>query len=89
MNNIILSRDALFHNRTESMSLEELCRFDTMLRINHVINSALTSDDRERSSGKCLTMQFTTFLDKLRRAFEATVKQEEICGDILIFDDFI
>ena len=89
MNNIILSRDALFHNRTESMSLEELCRFDTMLRINHVINSALTSDDRERSSGKCLTMQFTTFLDKLRRAFEATVKQEETCGDILIFDDFI
>ncbi len=71
------------------MSLEELCRFDTMLRINHVINSALTSDDRERSSGKCLPMQFTTFLSKLKTAFEATVIQENTCGDILIFDDFI
>ena len=71
------------------MSLEALCRFDTMLQINHIVNCALTSDDRERSSGRCLTMQFTSFLEKLRKSFEATVRQERLCDDILVFDDFI
>lgn len=71
------------------MSLDELCRFDIMLRINHIINIALTPDGRERSSGKCLTMQFTTFIERLRQAFEATINRENVCGNILVFDDFI
>lgn len=88
MNDNFLTKDALFHNRTETMTLEQQCRFDTMLLINHVINCALT-DDRERSSGKCLDIQFTYFLNKLRQSFETTIDRCEVCKDILIFDDFI
>jgi len=88
MNENFLTKDALFHNRTETMTLEQQCRFDVMLLINHVINCALT-DDRERSSGKCLDIQFTYFLSKLRQSFETTVDRCEVCKNILIFDDFI
>lgn len=89
MNNKLPSRDALFHNRTESMNLEELCKFEIMLKINHIINCALASGGRERSSGKCLTMQYTSFLENISQSFEATVCQEEKCSSIVVFDDFI
>ena len=88
MNENFLTKDALFHNRTETMSIEQQCRFDTMLLINHIINCSLT-DDRERSSGKCLYIQFTYFLSRLRNAFETTIRQYNSCSNIMIFDDFI
>ena len=89
MNNNLPSRDALFHNRTDSMSLEELCKFETMLKINHIINCSLASGGRERSSGKCLIMQYTSFLKNMYRSFETTVVQENKCDSIVVFDDFI
>ncbi len=89
MNNYFLSKDALFHNRIETMSLEQMYRFDILLRINHFLNCAITSKDRERASGECLSMQYTVFLQKVVSAFEGTINREAICKDVLIFDDFI
>lgn len=85
---VILSKDALFHNRTDNMTLVQQCKFDAMLFINHIINCALT-DDRERSSGKCIDMQYTYFLERIKHSFETTIHQNEVCHDIIVFDDFI
>lgn len=59
-----------------------------MLFIHHIINCAL-ADNRERSSGKCLDMQYTYFLERIKYSFETTIRQNEVCHDIIVFDDFI
>lgn len=82
------TKDELFHNRIETMTLSQQCRFDAMLLVSHILNCALTGD-RERSSGKCLTIQYTYFLHRLHDAFEGTVIQTMNCSNILVFDDFI
>ncbi len=82
------TKDELFHNRIETMTLSQQCRFDAMLLVSHILNCALTGD-RERSSGKCLTIQYSYFLKRLHDAFEGTIIQTQKCSNILVFDDFI
>lgn len=83
-----LTKDTLFHNRIDKMDLEQQCMYDTMLNISHFINCAL-KDDRERATGKCIPMQFSEFLRKIKLSYEATLKQQQECNRIIVFDDFI
>lgn len=89
MSDSILTKDILFHNQIDKMSKEQKFKYSAMLKINHILNCAL-EDDRERSSGKCYVMQYSAFLDKIRKAFEDTIIQSDQCqNNIVIFDDFI
>lgn len=88
MEKIELTRDDLFHNRIEKMTDEQQSRFDLMLQINHFVNCALEGN-RERSTGRCLPIKFTDFLERLRVAYDETVERQSICKSILVYDDFI
>lgn len=82
-------RDALFHNRIHDMTMLEHCHFDIMLLVSHIINCALVTGGRERASGKCLDMQFTTFIEQIAKAFDDTINTQSKCDNPLVFDDFI
>ncbi len=88
LNKIELNKDTLFHNRIDKMDLTQQSYYDIMLKVNHVVNCAL-KDDRERSTGECMPMQFTSFLKKIGQAYESTLIQKDKCGSFVIFDDFI
>lgn len=85
---IELNKDTLFHNRIDKMNLTQQCYYDVMLKVNHIVNCAL-KDDRERSTGECMPMQFTSFLKKIGQAYESTLVQNNKCGSFVIFDDFV
>lgn len=92
----VLSRDTLFHDRKENMSPWQRERYELMQGINHFINCALHGH-RELSTGKCLTMPYSEFLSDLADEFEKTMHVRKDCvhnisgderSEIAVFDDF-
>ena len=92
-----LSRDDLFHDRTENMSSWQETRYRIMQGVNHVVNVAMDGH-RELSTGKCLKMQYSDFLSLITDAFEKTLADGRRCiaeetddkkADLALYEDFI
>ena len=92
----VLSRDTLFHDRKENMSPWQREQYELMQGINHFINCALHGH-RELSTGECLTMPYSEFLSSLTDEFEKTMRTRMDCvfnsfgnerNEIVVFDDF-
>ena len=88
----IPSRDALFNDRTETMTAEEQYKYMLMQSINHFVNMALYGHT-VRSTGKAERLYYSVFLAELVRAFIDTVAQREDCSlggkDIAVYDEFM
>ena len=92
-----LSRDKLFHDRTEEMTPLQKREYEIMQCINHFVNLA-TEGHRVLSTGACEVMLYSEFLLALSNGFEKTQKNRERCLSeeeigkgctLAVYDEFI